>query len=58
MFRKIRCLLQCCPFQTQSDETGCWGECVDCGKRVGFVTSEQLRRYADSDTRRRLEPKE
>jgi D-alanyl-D-alanine dipeptidase len=29
------------------DETGCWGQCVDCGKRFGFVSRRVLASYAD-----------
>jgi hypothetical protein len=38
-----------CPHFTNGDDTGCWGECAICHKRVGYVTSEQLRRYADNE---------
>lgn len=35
-----------CPFVQGEDDTGFWGECTICGKRAGFVTKEELRRYA------------
>ena len=31
------------------DDTGCWGECVVCNRRFGFVTREELRRYCDAE---------
>lgn len=27
------------------DERGCWGECIDCGRRHGWVSRETLRSY-------------
>lgn len=49
-FRKILCLLnRCRTFVTQCDDTCCWGECSICGKRVGFVSRDDLRRYADAE---------
>ena len=47
--RWLRCLFQMCPFKPMDDETGCWGECVDCGKRAGFVDSATLRRVCDAE---------
>ena len=48
--RKILCLTgMCFTFRTQSDDTGCWGECSICQKKVGFVSREALRRYADQE---------
>lgn len=35
--------------RTMTDGTGCWGECVTCGKRFGFVSREQLRAYCDRE---------
>jgi hypothetical protein len=29
------------------DDTGCWGECVRCHRRYGFVSREELRTYLD-----------
>ena len=49
MFRKIRCWLQMCPFKAESDSTGCWGQCVDCGKRSGFVSRETFNRLMDAE---------
>lgn len=40
------CLAGWCGFITGSDDTGIWGECATCGKRVGFVSREELRAYA------------
>ena len=31
------------------DDTGCWGECIRCGKRFGFVEREALRKYIDEE---------
>jgi hypothetical protein len=39
----------CHTFMQQSDESGCWGECSICGKRVGFVDGTTLRRFADAE---------
>ena len=41
--------------RTECDDSGCWGECVTCGKRVGYVTREQLRAYADWEVDREIE---
>jgi hypothetical protein len=35
--------------QTMSDDSGCWGECVKCGKRFGFVSRADLRACADRE---------
>lgn len=45
-----RCLLHLgfCPCAPRSDETGCWGECLSCGDRVGFVDRATLRKAADA----------
>jgi hypothetical protein len=43
------CALSLCGFRTASDDTGCWGECVTCGKRAGFVDRATLGRYADAE---------
>jgi hypothetical protein len=32
-----------------SDDTGCWGECMICHKRHGFVSSADLRSYLDRE---------
>ena len=47
LIRKPLCWLGMCPHFTNEDATGIWGECVHCGKRVGFVSSAELRAYAD-----------
>lgn len=50
VFRRVLCRLSLCQtFSTNSDDTGVWGECGLCGKRVGFVPREALRRYADAE---------
>jgi hypothetical protein len=38
--------------RTEGDDTGCWGECIVCGQRFGFVTREDLRAYADREVNR------
>jgi len=49
-FRKVLCFFSLCEtFRTQSDDTGCWGECEICGKRVGFVDRATLRAFADAE---------
>jgi len=44
-----------CRCVTQSDDTGCWGECIVCHKRFGFVSRADLRAYADKEIDRVLE---
>lgn len=42
--RLILCKLSLCEtFKTASDESGIWGECQKCGKRVGYVDRRSLR---------------
>ena len=53
LLRKPLCCLGMCPHFTK-DATGIWGECVHCGKRVGFVSSAELRAYADREIDRRI----
>jgi hypothetical protein len=44
-------------FRTKYDDTGIWGECVFCHRRVGFVDSATLRAFADREYKRaRLKP--
>jgi hypothetical protein len=40
--------------RTMADLTGCWGECIVCGERFGFVTRAELRAYCDRDIGERL----
>lgn len=35
--------------RTEFDDTGCWGECIVCHRRFGFVTRAELRAYADRE---------
>jgi hypothetical protein len=37
------------------DRTGCWGECIVCHQRFGYVTRAELRRYADREIDREIE---
>jgi hypothetical protein len=43
------CLIGACPFAPNSDDTGCWGECICCGKRAGFVDRATLRSFLDRE---------
>lgn len=54
MLRWLSCLLQMCPHVPRDDDTGCWGECIHCGKRSGFVSRAELRAYADREYAKRL----
>lgn len=49
----LSCALSMCPHVPKSDATGCWGECLRCGNRAGFVSREVLRRYIDREIARR-----
>lgn len=49
MFRKVLCSLGMCPCRPASDETGCWGECIYCGKRFAFIDRATLRAFADRE---------
>ena len=50
IFRWIKCnWTSLCGFKANSDDTGVWGECTDCGKRVGFIDRKTLRSYCDND---------
>lgn len=52
MLRWLKCKLGWCGFRTAGDATGCWGECVECGKRVGFVARATLDAITDRDLAR------
>lgn len=56
--RKIVCLFHMCPHAPASDDTGCWGECVICGKRAGFVGRATLRRACDREYEQELKRRE
>lgn len=34
---------------TMSDATGCWGECIVCGDKFGFVSRKELMAYCDAE---------
>ena len=54
LWRRItRCSTGMCPCEPYEDGGGCGGQCVRCGRIVGYVTREQLRAYAD----RRVPPR-
>lgn len=40
--------------RTESDDAGCWGECITCHRRFGFVSRSDLRAYADAEIDREL----
>ncbi len=50
--RLTLCALGMCPCAPEDDETGCWGECIHCGRRFGFVDRATLRAYADREYER------
>ena len=43
----LRCWLRSCPCRHYEDAGGCGGQCVVCGRVVGYVTRTELRAYAD-----------
>jgi hypothetical protein len=43
------CPFGMCAHAPKSDDTGCWGECIHCRKRTGFVDRAALRAYADAE---------
>lgn len=43
LVRKIRCRLGHCPCRLVDTEYGMSGMCVDCGKVIGFMSSQRLR---------------
>lgn len=56
-FRFLRCLFHVCPCRTNHDDKGVWGECVDCGKRFGFMSHEELRGKFREDLKTLVSPK-
>lgn len=53
-YRKPLCWAGACQtFRTESDGTGCWGECIICQKRVGFVSRAALRALCDAAAKAR-----
>jgi len=49
MWTKLKCWLGLCPFKPNSDDQACWGECVDCGKRVGVTSRKDIRAYIERE---------
>lgn len=45
----LRCLLRMCPCRHYEDAGGCGGQCINCGKIVGYVTRAELRAWADGE---------
>jgi hypothetical protein len=41
-----------CPCRPYQDSGGCGGQCLRCGKIVGYVTNAELRTYADREIAR------
>lgn len=41
----------CSTFKTNGNDTHLWGECQICGKRVGEISREAIRRYMDAQER-------
>jgi hypothetical protein len=46
----LRCRLKMCGCVTKDDDFGIWGECVECGKRVGYISRVEIRAYMDRET--------
>jgi len=45
----LRCLMRSCGCRHYEDEGGCGGQCVMCGKVVGYVTRAQLRAWSERE---------
>lgn len=41
----LRCKMQMCSCIPKSDDKGFWGECVNCGKKVAYVSRVVMRSY-------------
>lgn len=50
--RIFLCPMGMCPHRPESDDSGCWGECIYCGHRAGFVDRATLRAFADAEYER------
>ena len=48
-YRLPLCWASLCGFKAECDDTGCWGECITCHRRVGFVDRATLRRVCDAE---------
>lgn len=52
---KMLCYFKLCKACVpKSDDTGCWGECLSCGAKYGFVEREVLRKYCDKDVEKMI----
>lgn len=40
----------CMQCRTAEDEQGIWGQCINCGKRHGYVDRATLRAYIDRES--------
>lgn len=50
--KQMLCRFKLCQtFKTNGNDTHLWGECHICGKRVGDVSREAVRRYMDAQER-------
>lgn len=49
MIWKLFCFVGLCPCEPYSDDGGCGGRCLRCGKIVGYVDRKTLRAYADAE---------
>jgi hypothetical protein len=51
-WRRLLCRFGQCACRHYEDAGGCGGQCVRCGRIVGYVTRAQLRAYADREIAR------
>lgn len=52
----LRCWLCRCPTRYYEDAAGCGGQCIDCGRIFGWMTSAELRAVADRAIGREPKP--
>lgn len=48
----LRCSLGWCGCRAESNDTHCWGQCVECGKRFGVTSREDIRRFLEREANR------
>ena len=54
-WRRLLCWGRC-PCRHYEDDGGCGGQCVRCGRIVGYVTRAELRAFADREIARHTGP--
>ena len=52
IWRMLTCWMMLCPCRPYDDGRGIGGQCIECGKIVGYMTDRELRLACEEDLKR------